>query len=104
MKGLLPLAKTKTIVDPDLLLPCVLDSGVPVRNIKTITAQLEDTTMSDWESFRIMTRGGAVIQEIQTGGTVLSSAEEIKYGHRFVADYSPTILEMIQEGKLLNLR
>ena len=89
MKGLLPLAKTKTIVDPDLLLPCVLASGVPVKNIKTITAQLEDTTMSDWESFRIMTRGGAVIQEIQCYD---------------VADYSPTIREMIQDGKLLKFR
>ena len=89
MKGLLPLAKTKTIVDPDLLLPCVLDSGVPVRNIKTITAQLKYITTSDWESFRIMTRGGAVIQEIQC------NAE---------ADYSPTIHEMIQEGKLQEFR
>ena len=88
MKGLLPLAKTKTIVDPDLLLPCVLASGVPVKNIKTITAQLKVTT-SDWESFRIMTRGGAVIQEIQCWD---------------LADYSPTIHEMIQEGKLLKFR
>ena len=85
MKGLLPLAKTKTIVDPDLLLPCVLASGVPVKNIKTITAQLKDITTSDWESFRIMTRGGAVIKEIQCSEWAV---------------YSPTIRQMIQEGKL----
>ena len=84
-KGLLPFVKTKTIVDPDLLLPCVLASGVPVKNIKTIEAELKDITTSDWESFRIMTRGGAVIQEIQC---------------EYQADYSPTIHEMIQEGKL----
>ena len=44
---------------------------------------------SELESFRIMTRGGAVIQEIQCND---------------VADYSPTIREMIQEGKLLKFR
>ena len=88
-KGLLSFVKTKTIVDPDLLLPCVLASGVPVKDIKTITAQLKIITTSDWESFRIMTRGGAVIQEIKC---------------EFKADYSPTIDEMIQEGKLLKFR
>ena len=88
-KGLLPFVKTKTIVDPDFLLPCVLASGVPVKNIKTITAQLKFITTSDWESFRIMTRGGAVIQEIRC---------------TIEADYSPTIREMIQEGKLLKFR
>ena len=92
MKGLLPLAKTKTIVDPDLLLPCVLASGVPVKDIKRITAQLVDITTSDWESFRIMTRGGAVIQEIQCRDLISG------------ADYSPIIHEMIQEGKLLKFR
>ena len=84
-KGLLPFVKTKTIVDPDFLLPCVLASGVPVENIKTITAQLEVITKSDWESFRIMTRGGAVIKEIQCSEWAV---------------YSPTIRQMIQEGKL----
>ena len=88
-KGLLPFVKTKTIVDPDLLLPCVLASGVPVKNIKTVTAQLKVITTSHWESFRIMTRGGAVIQGIQCNN---------------VANYSPTIYEMIQEGKLLKFR
>ena len=51
--------------DPDLLLPCVLASGVPVKNIKRITAQPKNITTSNWESFRIMTRGGAVIQKIK---------------------------------------
>ena len=88
-KGLLPFVKTKTIVDPDLLLPCVLASGVPVKNIKRITAQPKNITTSNWESFRIMTRGGAVIQEIKC---------------RYKADYSPIIHEMIQDGKLLKLR
>ena len=81
-KGLLPFVKTKTIVDPDLLLPCVLASGVPVKNIKIITAQLVVIITSHLESFRIMTRGGAVIQEIQCEDW---------------ANYSPTIHEMIQE-------
>ena len=88
-KGLLPFVKIKTIVDPDLLLPCVLASGVPVKDIKTITDQLVDITTSDWESFRIMTRGGAVIQKIQCSRWT---------------DYSSTIREMIQEGKLLKFR
>ena len=83
------LVETKTTIDPDLLLPCVLASGVPVKNIKTVTAQLKVITTSHWESFRIMTRGGAVIQGIQCNN---------------VANYSPTIYEMIQEGKLLKFR
>ena len=91
-KGLLPFVKTKTIVDPDFLLPCVLASGVPVKNIKTITAQLGDITTSEWESFRIMTRGGAVIQGIHCRDLISG------------ADYSPTIHEMFQEGKLLKFR
>ena len=88
-KGPLPFVKTKTMIDPVLLLPCVLASGVPLRNIKTIKAQLHAVTTSDWESFRIMTRGGAVIQEISWDS---------------MGVYSPTIHEMIQEGKLLQFR
>ena len=88
-KGLLPFVKTKTTVDGDLLLPCVLASGVPVKNIKTIKAQMLEIETSELESFRIMTIGGAVIQEIH-------------WTYRGV--YSPVIHEMIQEGKLLDLR
>ena len=86
-KGLLPFFnKEKT--DRDLILPCVLASGVPVKDIKTIKAKLwEATTTSDWESFDILTRGGAVIEEI-----------------RGYAVYSPVIHEMIKQGKLLKLR
>ena len=88
-KGLLPFVRTKTIVDGDLLLPCVLASGVPVKNIKTIKAQMLEIETSELESFRIMTIGGAVIQEIH-------------WTYRGV--YSPVIHEMIQEGKLPKLR
>ena len=84
-KDLLPFVKIKTVVDPVLLLNCVLASGVPFKDIKTIKAKVLDTTTSNWESFDILTRGGAVIQEIQG---------------EYRADYSPTIREMIQEGKL----
>ena len=87
-KGLFPFS-SKEKVDPDLLLPCVLASGVPVKDIKTIKAKLREVTRSDWESFDILTRGGAVIQEIECS---------------FRAIYSPVIHEMIQQEKLLKLR
>ena len=64
------------------LIECVRETEI--NNIKTIEAQLYEVTESDWESFNIMTRGGAVIQEIQCGD----------WTH-----YSPLIPEMIEEGK-----
>ena len=69
------------------LIECVRETEI--NNIKTIEAQLYEVTESDWESFNIMTRGGAVIQEIQC---------------RYDVDYSPLIPEMIEEGKLVKLR
>ena len=87
-KGFLPFIK-KEKTDRDLLLPCVLASGVPVKNIKTIKAPMLEIETSELESFRIMTIGGAVIQEIH-------------WTYRGV--YSPVIHEMIQEGKLLQFR
>ena len=89
--GFLPFIETT--VDRHLLLPCVLASGVPVRDVKTIKATLEEVTTSDWESFDILTRGGAVIQEIQCGTDRYDCAV-----------YSPIIHEMIQQGKLLKFR
>ena len=88
-KGLLPFVKTKTIVDPDFLLPCVLASGVPVKNIKTIKVILNEVTTSNWVSFDILTREGAVIQEIKSWDG---------------AAYSPVTLAMIQQGKLIKFR
>ena len=89
-KGFLPFVKTKTRVEPDFLLPCVLASGVPVRDVKRIKARVPRVTTSDWESLDILTREGAVIQKIHCrfSGVV----------------YSPTIHELIQQGKLLKLR
>ena len=88
-KGLLSFFKTER-ADPDLLLPCVLASGVPVKDIKTIKSnQLSTITTSDWESFDILTREGAVIQKIESGGATC---------------YSPVIQEMMKQRKLLKLR
>ena len=90
-KGLLPYFNTET-VDANSLLPCVLVSGVPVKDIKTIKAKLRGvTTSSDWESFKILTNGGAVIQEIECGYDFGSAAP-------------PVLQEMIQQKKLLKLR
>ena len=69
------------------LIECVRETEI--NNIKTVKAQLRKVTESDWESFNIMTRGGAVIQEIQGGHDVY---------------YSLLIPEMIEEGKLVKLR
>ena len=77
------------MVDPDLLLPCVLASGVPVKNIKTIKVILNEVTTSNWVSFDILTREGAVIQEIKSWDG---------------AAYSPVTLAMIQQGKLIKFR
>ena len=86
-KGLLSFFKTEK-TDSDLLLPCVLASGVPVKDIKTIKSNHYKITTSDWESFNILTREGAVIQKIESGG----------------AAFSPVIQEMMKQRKLLKLR
>ena len=94
-KGLLKIFNTEK-ADPDLLLPCVLASGVPVKDIMTIKAKLwKKVTRSDWESFDILTREGAVIQEI--------NEETWGQGHYGTA-YSSVIHEMIKQGKLLKAR
>ena len=87
-KSFVPFVKTKTRVDPALLLPCVLASGVPVKDIQTIEAEMHGVTESDWESFDILTRERAVIREIWT----------------VCAAYSPVIQEIMKQGKLLKLR
>ena len=74
------------------LIECVRETEI--NNIKTIEAKLSWVTESDWESFNIMTRGGAVIQEIR------SDSSYVDVG----VVYSPLIPEMIEEGKLVKLR
>ena len=78
--------EVKIKVPKSPLIECVRETEI--NNIKSIEAELYKVTESDWESFNIMTRGGAVIQELQ-GGYVF---------------YSPLIPEMIEEGKLVKLR
>ena len=70
------------------LIECVRETEI--NNIKSIEVILREITESDWVSFNIMTRGGAVIQELlcEHNGLV----------------YSPLIPEMIEEGKLVKLR
>ena len=78
--------EVKIKVPKSPLIECVRETEI--NNIKTIEAKLYEVTESDWESFNIMTRGGAVIQHIQ-GDDVF---------------YSPLIHEMIEDGKLVKLR
>ena len=95
-KGLFPFSN-KEIVDPDLLLPCVLASGVPVKDIKTIKVKLTRVEDWMWDVFSLLTSGGAVIEEIWCSPVSFS-------GVMTGAVYSPVIHEMIQQGKLLKLR
>ena len=100
-KGLIPFHNRKTtVLHLNILLPCVLASGVPVKDIKTINVKMgtigeslfsPPIGESYWEALNILTRGGAVIEEIH-----------VEDG--YVADYSPVIQEMIKGGKLLKLR
>ena len=90
-KGLIPFHNRKTTNKLNILLPCVLASGVPVKDIKTINVKMRTIGERYWEAFHILTRGGAVI-------------EEIHFEDGYVADYSPVIQEMIKGGKLLKLR
>ena len=84
---------TEVTVAPEPLLSCVRGSRIPIRDINTITAKLRARmiTVEDWmwDVFSLLTSAGAVIQEIQCG---------------YYAVYSPVIPELIQQGKLLNLR
>ena len=61
-----------------------------IRDIKAIKAVLDALyDNSWWNIFHILSSEGAVIQDIQFSEW---------------ADYSPTIYELIQEGKLLGFR
>ena len=75
---------TEIKVDPEPLLSCVRGSRIPIRDIKTIKAELYEVGDWMWDVFSLLTSGGAVIEEIQCRKTV----------------YSPVIHEMIQQGKL----
>ena len=80
---------TEVKVDPKPLLSCVRGSRVFIRDVKTVKAEVEDVVSWMWDIFRLFASAGAAIQEILCSGW---------------ADYSPTIHEMIQEGKLLKFR
>ena len=75
---------TEVKVDPEPLLSCVRGSRIPIRDIKTIKAKLKEVKDWMWDVFSLLTRGEAVIEEIQCSKAV----------------YSPVINEMIQQGKL----
>ena len=93
-KGLLqvfPFFKSETRISPDLLLPCVLASGVPAKEIKIIKVTSKKITTSDWVALDILTTGGTVIQEVQSSGCD-------------GAEYSPLIYKMMKQGKLLEFR
>ena len=76
---------TEVKVDPEPLLSCVRGSRAFIRDVKEIKANVNDVHSWMWSTFNLLSSAGAVIQEIQCSGW---------------ADYSPTIHEMIQEGKL----
>ena len=84
---------TELKVDPELLLSCVRGSRIFIRDVETIKAVVFELHSWMWDIFRLLSSAGAVIQEIQCG--------DRRYDR---ADYSPTIYEMIQEGKLLKFR
>ena len=84
---------TEVKVDQEPLLSCVRGSRIPIRDIKTIKADLERLKEWVWDVFSLLTSGGAVIEEIECSSF---------YGGAVV--YSPVIHEMIQQGKLLKLR
>ena len=86
---------TEVKVDPEPLLSCVRGSRIPIRDIKTIKADLYKVKEWQWDVFSILTSGGTVIQEIKCRSELFD---------RGVVHYSPVIHELIQEGKLLKLR
>ena len=84
---------TEVKVDPEPLLSCVRGSRIPIRDIKTIKAELWNEVADwMWDVFSLLTSGGAVIQEIWCNSDHGGAA------------YSPVIHELIQQGKLLKLR
>ena len=82
----------KIMCRPETLLSCVRGSKIPIKKIKTIKAKLIIIKESDWESFKILTRNGAVIEEI------LSTCRNNG------AAYSSVIHELIQQRKLKKFR
>ena len=84
---------TEIMVYPDTLLSCVRGSTLPIENITTIKAHMGTINESQWESFKIMTSGDAIIKEIIVTDYVLGESM-----------FSPVIYELIQQQKLLMFR
>ena len=85
---------TEVKVAAEPLLSCVRGSRIPIRDIKTIKAKLMGVKDWMWDVFSLLTSGGAVIEEIQCQCS----------GSVYCAIDSSVIHEMIQQGKLLELR
>ena len=80
---------TEVKVDPEPLLSCVRGSRAFIKDVKEIKANVNDVPSWMWSTFNLLSSAGAAIEEIQCSSWYPG------------ADYSLTIHEMIQDGKLL---
>ena len=61
---------TEIDVDDDLLVPCIIASGVPVNNVKSIEVNTQDIREKDWEAFDLQSQSqtGTLIDIAHTPG------------------------------------
>ena len=84
---------TEVQVDPEPLLSCLRASGLPVNNIKTVRAELDEISESQWDSLYV-----------QTGQGSDTELEVTVTDYYPGASFSPRISEMLQSARLTKFR
>ena len=87
------LINTKITTDAEPLLSCLRASGLPVTNIKTVRAELDEISETQWDSLYVLTGQGS--------DTELELVTESSYSG---ASFSPRISEMLQSSRLTKFR
>ena len=87
---------TEIDVDDDLLVPCIIASGVPVNNVKSIEVNTQEISEKDWEAYYLQSQTGTLI-DIAHHFEMDYEMNNVAYAK---AEYSPRIYEMLQSDRL----
>ena len=95
---------TEVQVEAEPLLSCLRASGLPVNNIKTVRAELDEISESQWDSLYVQTGQGS---DTELEVTVRGYFDNYGYGvcvDEGWVDYSPQISEMLRSARLTKFR
>ena len=83
-------------VDNALLVACIIVSGVPVNNVKSIEVNTQEISEKDWEAYYLQSQTGTLI-DIAHHFEMDYEMNNVAYAK---AEYSPRIYEMLQSDRL----